>query len=83
MEHTHFLAVTDRGFGKRIEISDFQMKRRKGAGVIAIKFKDKAGGSRRKQDGDGGEGNDALRCKHIINNIVVVVVRTVSDVLQS
>jgi len=40
----YLLAVTKKGYGKRIEVDEFRISRRGGMGVIAIKFKKKAGG---------------------------------------
>lgn len=60
----YVLAVTSRGFGKRVSISEFRTQRRGGKGVTCIKFKDRAGGSRR----NGGSSNsvhdspDSLAC---------------------
>ena len=39
VQDLYLLAVTEKGFGKRIAIDDFRTKRRRGAGVTAIKFK--------------------------------------------
>ena len=36
---TYVVAVTERGYGKRIPIDEFSAQRRGGKGVIAIKFK--------------------------------------------
>ena len=36
---SYVVAVTERGFGKRIPIEEFVVQRRGGKGVIAIKFK--------------------------------------------
>lgn len=43
-EGSYMLAVTERGYGKRISLSEFKTQRRGGMGVIAMKFKAKAGG---------------------------------------
>lgn len=59
----YVLAVTSRGFGKRVLISEFRTQRRGGKGVTCIKFKEKAGGSRRKVSGNSGNTSpDALSC---------------------
>ena len=41
---THILAVTEKGYGKRVPIDEFTTHRRGGKGSIIIKFKSKAGG---------------------------------------
>lgn len=47
-EPQYVLAVTEKGYGKRISIEEFRVQKRGGRGVIIIKFKTKAGGGRGK-----------------------------------
>lgn len=66
LESSYFLAVTERGFGKRISVEEFRVKKRRGAGVTAIKFKEKAGGSPKYRiDGDSRGRSDSLRCMRV------------------
>lgn len=67
MSPLYFLAVTDKGFGKRIPIDEFRIKKRRGAGVTAIKFKEKVGGNRRisRIEGKSNYESDALRCMRV------------------
>ena len=61
------LAVTAKGYGKRIPIPEFLIQRRRGKGVIAIKFKDKVGGGGKAARVAGklkGEG-DELKCMRV------------------
>jgi DNA gyrase subunit A len=55
---SHALVVSSKGYGKRISIDEFRNQKRGGKGVIAIKFKEKAGGSRKA----GGDKPDTLAC---------------------
>jgi DNA gyrase subunit A len=67
------LIVTEKGYGKRIEIHEFKIQKRGGKGVTAIKFKQKAGGSRASNtDGDA----DALSCMRICREDDDVVMST-------
>lgn len=63
----HFLAITEKGFGKRITADEFRLKRRRGAGVTAIKFKDKAGGGPKTSKGFivAEKTCDSLRCMRV------------------
>ena len=60
----YVFAITERGYGKRIPISEFRKAKRGGRGVFAIKFKEKAGGGGKqaRQAGRSKEESDALRC---------------------
>jgi DNA gyrase subunit A len=55
------VTVTSKGFENRMEIDDFIPQMRGRRGVIAIKFKEKAGGSRK----SGGEDADSISCMRI------------------
>ena len=57
-------AITERGYGKRIPISEFRKAKRGGRGVFAIKFKEKVGGGGKQARAAGKSKNesDALRC---------------------
>ena len=71
------LAVTKKGYGKRIQIDEFRTQRRGGKGVIAIKFKDKAGGSRTAAAAEGKVGEtDALSCMRVCSSGDEVVLGT-------
>lgn len=62
------LAVTEKGYGKRILIDEFSLQRRRGKGSTAIRFKDKAGGGGKASREGGQERNkdaDALRCMRV------------------
>lgn len=76
---SYVLAVTEKGYGKRIPIEEFRTQRRGGKGVIAIKFKEKAGGGGKVARGEGkskGE-SDALRCMRVCAEGDEVVLSTV------
>lgn len=76
---SYVLAVTEKGYGKRISIDEFRTQRRGGKGVIAIKFKDKAGGGGKTSREEGkmkGE-SDALRCMRVCAPGDEVVLSTV------
>lgn len=67
-EPQYVFAVTEKGYGKRIEIGEFRTQQRGGKGVIIIKFKSKAGGGRSSGSGsskDKHEGTDALSSMRI------------------
>lgn len=72
----YVLTVSRKGFGKRVDIGEFRTQRRGGKGVIAMKFKEKAGGSRK----DAGEGQadnaDALSCMRLVSDGDEVVLST-------
>lgn len=78
-EPSYVLAVTEKGYGKRIPIDEFRTQRRGGKGVIAIKFKEKAGGGGKIARGEGkGKGEaDALRCMRVCGEGDEVVLSTV------
>ena len=77
----HFvLAITEKGYGKRMEIDEFKVQKRGGKGLTAIKFKAKAGGGRVSRAG-GGEVTirgdaDALSCMRICRASDDIVVST-------
>ena len=78
-ESSYVLAVTEKGYGKRISIDEFRTQRRGGKGVIAIKFKEKAGGGGKSSRVEGklkGE-SDALRCMRVCGPGDEVVLSTV------
>lgn len=78
LESANFvLALTEKGYGKRIEIDEFKIQKRGGRGVTAIKFKEKAGGGRvSKSDGVVRKGADALSCMRICRASDDIVIST-------
>ena len=60
----YVFAITERGYGKRIPITEFRKAKRGGRGVFAIKFKEKVGGGGKKARaaGKSRKESDALRC---------------------
>lgn len=76
---SYVLAVTEKGYGKRIPIDEFRTQRRGGKGVIAIKFKEKAGGGGKlaRYEGKGKGEADALRCMRVCAEGDEVVISTV------
>ena len=75
----YVLAVTEKGYGKRIPIDEFRTQRRGGKGVIAIKFKEKAGGGGKlaRFAGRGKGEADALSCMRVCSESDEVVMSTV------
>lgn len=63
---SYVLAVTEKGYGKRISIDEFRTQKRGGKGVILIKFKTKAGGGGKALRESGLIGDaDSLSCIRI------------------
>ena len=74
-EKYFILCVTEKGYGKRVEIDDLKLQRRGRKGVTVIKFKAKAGGGRTsKMSAEGGP--DALSCMRICRESDEVVIST-------
>ena len=69
------LAVTKKGFGKRVQIGEFRTQRRGGKGVIAMKFKERAGGGRTTATEGNGD-TDALSCMRLVSEGDEVVLST-------
>jgi len=76
---SYVLAVTEKGYGKRIPIDEFRTQRRGGKGVIALKFKEKAGGGGKIARGEGkGKGEaDALRCMRVCEDGDEIIISTI------
>jgi DNA gyrase subunit A len=74
---SYVLAVTEKGYGKRILIDEFKTQKRGGKGVTIIKFKTKAGGGNKalRESGLQGDG-DALSCMRICSPGDEVVIST-------
>jgi len=74
---SYVLAVTEKGYGKRILIDEFKTQKRGGKGVTIIKFKTKAGGGNKvlRESGLQVDG-DALSCMRICSPGDEVVIST-------
>ena len=60
------LVVTEKGYGKLMDIDEFKIQKRGLRGVIALKFKEKAGGGRKSKVADKGKTSvDRLSCMRI------------------
>lgn len=70
------LCVTEKGYGKRVEIDDLRLQRRGGKGMTVIKFKAKAGGGRTSKVVENGDGPDALSCMRICTESDEIVIST-------
>eukprot|EP01041_Mallomonas_annulata_P001538 gene1538-2966_t len=66
-EPLYLLAVTQRGYGKRMSVDEFRRQKRGCKGCIAIKFKPKAGGGGRASRAEGKSRTqaDALSCMRV------------------
>jgi len=74
---SYVLAVTEKGYGKRILIDEFKTQKRGGKGVTIIKFKTKAGGGNKALQESGLQGDgDALSCMRICSPGDEVVIST-------
>ena len=76
VEESYVLMVTEKGYGKRIELEEFKVQRKGGKGVTAIKFKDKAGGGGKIARKEGNSDADAVSCMRVCQEGDEVVLST-------
>ena len=72
------LMVTEKGYGKRVELNEFRMQKKGGKGITAIRFKKKAGGGGQLARSTGTERSqaDAVSCMRVCRAGDEVVIST-------